>query len=71
MSDEQKPDEPFDARAERERDLPANYGGATLEEVALAVLRYRPGKKKQTCQKAKPTGNANEARQSRSQRRSN
>ena len=30
----------------REKDLPANYGGATPEEVALAVLRYRPGKKK-------------------------
>ena len=27
--------------------LPANYQGATPEEVALAVLRYRPGKKKQ------------------------
>ena len=31
----------------REKGLPANYGGATPEEVALAVLRYRPGKKKQ------------------------
>lgn len=27
--------------------LEANYEGATPEEVALAVLRYRPGKKKQ------------------------
>lgn len=26
--------------------LPANYQGATPEEVALAVLRHRPGKKK-------------------------
>ena len=26
--------------------LPADYQGATPEEVALAVLRYRPGKKK-------------------------
>ncbi len=31
----------------REKGLSANYGGATPEEVALAVLRYRPGKKKQ------------------------
>ena len=31
----------------REKGLPANYGDATPEEVALAVLRYRPGKKKQ------------------------
>ena len=31
----------------REKGLPANYQGATPEEVALAVLRYRPGKKKQ------------------------
>ncbi|MDE0126066.1 MAG: hypothetical protein OXN97_15965 [Bryobacterales bacterium] len=27
MSDEQKRDEPVGARAEREQDLPANYGG--------------------------------------------
>ena len=26
--------------------LPADYQGTTPEEVALAVLRYRPGKKK-------------------------
>ncbi|MDE0260166.1 MAG: hypothetical protein OXR82_17495 [Gammaproteobacteria bacterium] len=32
---------------EREKDSPANYGGATPEEVALAVLRYRPGKKRE------------------------
>ena len=31
----------------REKGLPANYGGATPEEVVLA-LRYRPGKKNQT-----------------------
>ena len=31
--------------AKREKGLPANYNGATPEEVALAVLRYRPGKK--------------------------
>ena len=34
--------------------LKANYGGATPEEVALAVLRYRPGKKKQA--EAPPLG---------------
>ena len=38
-----KVDKPFNARG----GLPANYGNATPEEVALAVLRYRPGKKKQ------------------------
>ena len=43
MSAEQRPDGPFGARAEREKGLPANYGGATPEEVARAVLRYRPG----------------------------
>lgn len=29
----------------QEKGPPANYGGATPEEIALAVLRYRPGKK--------------------------
>ena len=33
--------------AEREKGLPVNYQGATPEEVARAVLQYRPGKKKQ------------------------
>ena len=34
-------------KGQREKGLPADYGGATPEEVARAVLRYRPGKKKQ------------------------
>lgn len=48
MSDEQqkKQDGPSGARAERDKGLPANYGGATPEQVALAVLRYRPKKRK-------------------------
>ena len=56
MSDEQKRDEPLDARAKREQGLPANYGGATPEEVALAVLRYRPGKKKRQVQEREQRG---------------
>ena len=39
---------------EREKRLPANYGGATPEEIALAVLRYRPGKKNKPRPKPKP-----------------
>ena len=31
--------------------LKADYRGATPEEVALAVLRYRPGKKKHPARK--------------------
>ena len=50
MSDERKRDA---QAANREKSLPANYGGATPEEVALAVLRYRPGKKKQARPSAK------------------
>ena len=37
----------------REKGLPANYGGATPEEIALAVLRYRPGKKNKPRPKAR------------------
>ena len=32
--------------AKREKGLPANYGVATPEEIALAVLRHRPKEKK-------------------------
>lgn len=39
----------------REEGSPAHYGGATPEEVALAVLRYRPGKKKQASQNVEPS----------------
>ena len=52
MSDERK----RDAQANREKSLPVNYGGATPEEVALAVLRYRPGKKKQVGSSATSKG---------------
>ena len=34
-------------KPKKRKGLKANYQGATPEEVALAVLRYRPGKKKQ------------------------
>lgn len=40
-------------KREPEKGLPANYGGATPEEVALAVLRYRPGKKNKPQPQAK------------------
>ena len=36
----------------KRKGLKANYQGATPEEVALAVLRYRPGKKKQQRERA-------------------
>ena len=41
MTDKPKRRKPY------RKGLEANYQGATPEEVALAVLRYRPGKKKQ------------------------
>ena len=41
MSEKPKKRKPY------RKGLKANYQGATPEEVALAVLRYRPGKKKQ------------------------
>ena len=47
MSDEPKREEPFGVQARLEEGLPANYGGAMPEEVALAVLRYRPGEEAQ------------------------
>ena len=40
-------------KREPEKGLPANYGGATPEEVAVAVLRYRPGKKNKPQPQAK------------------
>ena len=37
---------PVSEQPKKRKGLKANYQGATPEEVALAVLRYRPGKKK-------------------------
>ena len=41
---------PVSEQPKKRKGLKANYQGATPEEVARAVLRYRPGKKKQQAQ---------------------
>ena len=33
-------------RVEQKEALPANYGDAAPEQAALALLRYRPGRKR-------------------------
>ena len=46
MADKPKKKKPDVQKSTPRKGLKADYQGATPEEVAKAVLRYRPGKKK-------------------------